>query len=290
VSHETAGSGDYTLTYGGGVGQNGWRWCRRCGHLWYGLQGPGICPAGGGHDSAGSGDYWIPHNDWSHPGQKGWKWCCRCQVLFYSGQGLGRCPGGSSHDPTGSGEYSLTHVPLSGAGAMAIPSVSTMPPSFRTMPPSGGMMPPSGGMMAPSGGMMAPSVGMMAPGTVQYQQTTVTTTVTTPGTPATIPQSYMPPQFTYTTVYSPTIPFVLPIGIDQRVANRMLQASAIFRQYDKNRSGTLSYKEWKKAMKHLGYQMSKPDKMRLFMMIDSDGSGSISEREFCEFWAVYGWP
>jgi hypothetical protein len=26
----------------------------------------GICPAGGGHDMTGSGDYWIPHNDWKY--------------------------------------------------------------------------------------------------------------------------------------------------------------------------------------------------------------------------------
>jgi hypothetical protein len=100
---------------------------------------------------------------------------------------------------------------------------------------------------------------MPGPG-VQYQQTTVTTV--TPGTPVTIPSNYIRPQYTYTVAYDPRQPFVVPVGVDQRVANRMLQASAIFRRFDKNYSGTLSFKEWKKAMKHLGYHMNKADKYR----------------------------
>jgi len=64
----------------------------------------------------------------------------------------------------------------------------------------------------------------------------------------------------------------------------MMQASAVFRTYDTNRSGSLSKKEWKRAMAHLGYHMHKHERKRLFCMIDTDRSGYISEREFCEYW------
>jgi hypothetical protein len=100
----------------------------------------------------------------------------------------------------------------------------------------------------------------MPPGGVQYQQTSMATM--TPGTPVTIPLSYTRPQFIYSVTYDPRQPFVAPVGVDQRVVSRMLQASLIFRQFDKNYSGTLSFKEWKKAMKHLGYYMNKADKHR----------------------------
>jgi Ca2+-binding EF-hand superfamily protein len=41
-------------------------------------------------------------------------------------------------------------------------------------------------------------------------------------------------------------------------------------------------------MQHMNYDMGY-DKDRLFDLIDRDRSGRISEREFCEFWAQYGW-
>jgi len=72
-------------------------------------------------------------------------------------------------------------------------------------------------------------------------------------------------------------------------ANRLLAASAIFRQFDTNYSGTLSFREWKRAMRHLGYHMNRWDKRALFNRIDTDGSGSLSEREFCTYWALHGW-
>jgi hypothetical protein len=141
TGHDATGSGDYTLWYGGstlflsffqicfensskvtnsvlfsgsgGSSQNGWRWCRRCQHLFYGGLGNGVCPLGGPHDPMGSGDYWLRHNDYSAPGQPGWRWCRKCQILFYNGNGqFGICPTGGGHDPTGSGAYTLMHVPM----------------------------------------------------------------------------------------------------------------------------------------------------------------------------------
>jgi len=79
---------------------------------------------------------------------------------------------------------------------------------------------------------------------------------------------------------------MVPLGVDQFVAQKFFTASAIFRQFDKDWSGSLSFKEWKKAMKALGYYMNKWDKQTLFWLIDKDKSGHISEREFCEYWAA----
>jgi hypothetical protein len=72
-----------------------------------------VCPCGGMHDTMGSGDYWLRHNDYTARGQQGWRWCRKCQVLFFNGNGhFGICPCGGGHDPTGSGAYTLMHVPI----------------------------------------------------------------------------------------------------------------------------------------------------------------------------------
>jgi hypothetical protein len=138
-------------------------------------------------------------------------------------------------------------------------------------------------------------VGMMPPPPTGPMATTTTTYTTTtaapppPGTYVTIPTSYTRVTYTYTTPYSRMAPFVPPVGLDFAMQQKMLRASEIFRMFDKNCNGLLSFKEWEKAMKHLGYHMSPYDAERLFMMIDTNRSGYIDEREFCEFWLVYGW-
>jgi len=59
----------------------------------------------------------------------------------------------------------------------------------------------------------------------------------------------------------------------------------MFREFDRDNSGQLTQKEWKKAMKRLGYQFNKGDAKRVFYMVDKDRSGQINEREFAEFYA-----
>ncbi len=103
-----------------------------------------------------------------------------------------------------------------------------------------------------------------------------------PGAMVSIPGSWARPQFQYNLPYSRQEIFVIPYGIDPVQAQRMTRASQIFRTFDRNFSGTLSFKEWKKAMKSLGYYMNKWDKERLFFMIDTNRSGQIDEREFCK--------
>eukprot|EP00029_Vermamoeba_vermiformis_P002624 TRINITY_DN12_c0_g1_i2.p1 TRINITY_DN12_c0_g1~~TRINITY_DN12_c0_g1_i2.p1 ORF type:complete len:232 (+),score=47.56 TRINITY_DN12_c0_g1_i2:85-696(+) len=110
-----------------------------------------------------------------------------------------------------------------------------------------------------------------------------------PGAMVSIPGQWARPQFQYNMPYSRQEVFIIPYGIDPVQSQRMTRASQIFRTFDRNFSGTLSFKEWKKAMKALGYYMNKYDKERLFFMIDSNRSGQIDEREFCEYWALYGY-
>jgi len=64
----------------------------------------------------------------------------------------------------------------------------------------------------------------------------------------------------------------------------MYQASAAFRMFDTNWSGSLSKKEWKRALRHLGYYMPSGYAKALFYSVDTNRSGHISEREFCEWW------
>lgn len=73
-SHAIDGSGDYVLVTQGpdfdfaadfGL-QRGWRFCNDCFVLWFrgnGGDGNGVCPAGGGHNLSGSGDYALMVHD-----------------------------------------------------------------------------------------------------------------------------------------------------------------------------------------------------------------------------------
>jgi hypothetical protein len=65
--HSKGGSGDYALMGDPDgsfnntlLAQHNWRWCSKCQGLWYAAataNHDGVCPAGGGHSKAGSGDY-----------------------------------------------------------------------------------------------------------------------------------------------------------------------------------------------------------------------------------------
>jgi hypothetical protein len=82
--------------------QQNWRWCSKCQGMAYRGNGPGVCPAGGGHDLSTSFNYAMYHG---HPGdpvyQDGWQWCNKCEGLFYGWQQLvSRCPAGGQHDAT----------------------------------------------------------------------------------------------------------------------------------------------------------------------------------------------
>jgi hypothetical protein len=89
------------------LGQNNWRWCNKCQGLAYAGFGAGVCPAGAGHDHAGSGDYSLISGLPGFVGQNNWKWCQKCQGLAYAGLGAGACPAGGGHDFTRSWDYTL---------------------------------------------------------------------------------------------------------------------------------------------------------------------------------------
>jgi len=65
-----------------------------------------------------------------------------------------------------------------------------------------------------------------------------------------------------------------------------MQASQIFRNVDVNWSGALDKREFKRAMMMLGMTFNPHEAKQLFYLADTDRSGRINEREFCEFW---GW-
>lgn len=91
--------------------QRDWRWCNRCQGLFFaGNSTTGACPAGGGHDYGGSGNYALLAYGASAPPpppgvQWDWSWCSRCQGLFFAGRFPPRpCPAGGDH-LVGSGSY-----------------------------------------------------------------------------------------------------------------------------------------------------------------------------------------
>jgi Fungalysin metallopeptidase (M36)/Fungalysin/Thermolysin Propeptide Motif len=100
------------------AGQQNWRWCHKCQGLFFnGSATKGKCPAGGAHESTGSGNYMIVNNWASAPGQDQWRWCHKCEGMYFSGNpSQGSCPGGGAHDHTGSGNYKLANNALGSPG------------------------------------------------------------------------------------------------------------------------------------------------------------------------------
>jgi hypothetical protein len=92
--------------------QEGWRWCRKCQGMWFGLD-PAVscCPAGGPHTHEGSGLYQLPMDYRASSGQSAWRWCRKCQGLFFGGDhlSLGVCPEGGQHDGTASANYTMLY-------------------------------------------------------------------------------------------------------------------------------------------------------------------------------------
>lgn len=92
--------------------QEGWRWCRKCEGMWFGLD-PAVscCPAGGQHTHEGSGLYQLPMDYRASSGQYAWRWCQKCQGLFFGGHYMsaGACPEGGQHDGKASADYTMIY-------------------------------------------------------------------------------------------------------------------------------------------------------------------------------------
>ncbi len=83
--HDTDGSAVYTLgiDHPAPDTQSNWRHCRKCGALVFG-GAVGACAAGGGHDTVGSPNYSITHDQTTPiPGVDEWRWCRKCQGLHH---------------------------------------------------------------------------------------------------------------------------------------------------------------------------------------------------------------
>jgi len=159
----------------------------------------------------------------------------------------------------------------------AYPPSSMQGGAYPPLPMQGGAYPPppmQGGAYPPGGYVGPVTAYPPPPSGFQY---------------AGQPVPYMSRNHSYPAAYSPQQPFVLPVGLPPHLANKMMQASDAFRQFDTNCSGSLSKKEFKRALKHLGFYMQKGQAGELFYSIDVNGSNHISEREFCEWWC-YAFP
>jgi hypothetical protein len=92
------------------IGQNGWRWCRRCQALWFAGWAP--CPAGGLHDHNGSSNYVL--NSYAGDRDAVWRWCGKCQQLNSPTDIPGFCAAGGRHENAGC--YTLFPVQRSTRG------------------------------------------------------------------------------------------------------------------------------------------------------------------------------
>jgi len=98
------------------------------------------------------------------------------------------------------------------------------------------------------------------------------------------PMQFARPGYSYSVAYSPYQPFVIPVGLPPHLVEKMMQASYAFRVFDRDQSGYLDKREWKKALRHMGYNLPPGYAKMLFYSVDTNMSGKISEREFCEWW------
>jgi len=86
--------------------------------------------------------------------------------------------------------------------------------------------------------------------------------------------------------YNRRQPYQPPMGVDPNTASLFSRASQVFRQTDTDYSGQLNFNEFRNAMGMLGMYAGNDQMLQqVFWAVDKDRSGSISEREFCEYYA-----
>jgi hypothetical protein len=92
------------------IGQPDWRFCVRCGGLFWAPKGStfgSVCPKGGEHNHGGVGLTFFLPNDHQQAnestGQPNWRFCQNCHGLFWAPnkQPAGACPIGDKHVPQG---------------------------------------------------------------------------------------------------------------------------------------------------------------------------------------------
>lgn len=85
---ERRGDKKYQLTYDDstGPGQGDWRYCRKCGVLFFnGYPEKGVCAADRrGHEAAGY-NFFLYHDRQRHADEEdGWRYCDKCHALYYA--------------------------------------------------------------------------------------------------------------------------------------------------------------------------------------------------------------
>ena len=61
--------------------------------------------------------------------------------------------------------------------------------------------------------------------------------------------------YQYNCAYVVGQPFIIPYNLPPHLAAKMYQASAAFRMFDRNWSGSLDKREWKHCLRHLGFSI-----------------------------------
>jgi len=200
-------------------------------------------------------------------------------------------PGQPGYGVPGQPGYGVPGQPGYGAQPMMQPG---MAPGYAGQPmmqpgaPGYGAQPmmPLQPMMGGGVNVGIPGVGVGIPG-IGSIGINVSATQPLPGFTFSMPQQYVRPTVQWTNYsYGANVPFQPPMGIPQNAAPLFYQASQIFRAYDKDWNGQLTHKEFRKAMRHCGYNVTEEWCDSIFSQIDANRSGRIDEREFCEFWAA----
>eukprot|EP01125_Pyxidicula_operculata_P012908 TRINITY_DN4251_c1_g1_i1.p1 TRINITY_DN4251_c1_g1~~TRINITY_DN4251_c1_g1_i1.p1 ORF type:complete len:139 (-),score=38.02 TRINITY_DN4251_c1_g1_i1:50-466(-) len=101
------------------------------------------------------------------------------------------------------------------------------------------------------------------------------------------PEKYEPEKKSYNEDYDRKKPYNPPQEAKETEEEKHYrEASVVFRKHDADESGQLDFLEWEKAMASIEYHFNDPKEAHdLFVKMDKDKSGKISEREFCEYFA-----
>jgi hypothetical protein len=126
--------------------------------------------------------------------------------------------------------------------------------------------------------MMGQQMGQPMMGQQMMGQTTTTTYVQ-------VPQMYNRVNYQWQGYYDRRQPFMVPMGVDPMTAERMMYASEVFRMFDRDCNGVLTYDEFMIVMNYLNYFINPQESMRTFQMIDTNMSGTLDERELAAFFA-----
>jgi len=91
-------------------------------------------------------------------------------------------------------------------------------------------------------------------------------------------------QFAYNSPYSRHHPYTPPAGLPPHIDSVFHHASSIFRSFDIFASGRLDKNSFHQALWALGYYLDEHSASKIFHMIDRNGTGTVDEREFCEYY------